>query len=83
MLFNKLTLPIRRFAPCPALCFAHRSFNHPYQFGWLGKGNEEDGSKSFKDSEDLCTSSIHVRRGDIIIMATDGLFDNVDVGKIE
>ncbi|GMI22906.1 hypothetical protein TrCOL_g9271 [Triparma columacea] len=59
-----------------------KSFNHPYQFGWLGKGNEEDSSNSFKSSDDLCTSSIHVRRGDIIIMATDGLFDNVDVDDI-
>ena len=56
------------------------SFNHPYQLGWTG---EELGEKtSFKDARDSCTTSIHVRRGDIIIMATDGLFDNVDIDDI-
>mmetsp|Transcript_25086 Transcript_25086/g.47144 ORF Transcript_25086/g.47144 Transcript_25086/m.47144 type:complete len:579 (-) Transcript_25086:73-1809(-) len=59
-----------------------KSFNHPYQFGWTGKENEGDKSSSFKDASDLCTSSIHIRRGDIVIMATDGLFDNVDVDDI-
>jgi protein phosphatase PTC7 len=48
------------------------SFNHPYQLGWTGmevKGIEKN---SFKTARDACTTSIHVRRGDIIIMATDG-----------
>jgi protein phosphatase PTC7 len=58
------------------------SFNHPYQMGWTG---EELGTKertSFKTAVDSCTTSIHVRRGDIIIMATDGLFDNVEIDDI-
>ena len=59
-----------------------KSFNHPFQFGWTGKENEGDKSSSFKDASDLCNSSIHVRRGDIVILATDGLFDNVDVDEI-
>ena len=60
------------------------SFNHPYQFGWLGKDHEDEAksSSSFKNSSDLCTSSIHIRRGDIVVLATDGLFDNVDVDEI-
>lgn len=57
------------------------SFNHPYQLGWTG---EELGLErtSFKTARDSCTTSIHVRRGDIIIMASDGLFDNVDIDDI-
>lgn len=58
------------------------SFNHPYQLGWTGKELDEDETKSFKTAADSCTTSLHVRRGDIIIMATDGLFDNVDVDDI-
>lgn len=58
------------------------SFNHPYQLGWTGKELEEGESDSFKSACDSCTTSIHIRRGDIIIMATDGLFDNVDVDDI-
>ena len=57
------------------------SFNHPYQLGWTGEelGMEQS---SFKAARDSCTTSIHVRRGDIIIMASDGLFDNVDIDDI-
>lgn len=58
------------------------SFNHPYQLGWTGKELGEDETKSFKTAADSCTTSLHVRRGDIIIMATDGIFDNVDVDDI-
>ena len=47
------------------------SFNHPYQLGWTGK-EVDDEETSFKKAHDSCTTSIHVRRGDIIIMATDG-----------
>lgn len=56
------------------------SFNHPYQLGWTGEELNE--KSSFKTARDSCTTSIHLRRGDIIIMATDGLFDNVDVDDI-
>lgn len=58
-----------------------RSFNHPYQFGWTGE-ELTDGQTSFKTAADCCTTSIHIRRGDIIVMATDGLFDNVDIDEI-
>jgi protein phosphatase PTC7 len=58
-----------------------RSFNHPYQLGWTGEElNGED--TSFKNATQSCTTSIHIRRGDIIIMATDGLFDNVELDDI-
>mmetsp|Transcript_20942 Transcript_20942/g.51459 ORF Transcript_20942/g.51459 Transcript_20942/m.51459 type:complete len:635 (+) Transcript_20942:95-1999(+) len=56
------------------------SFNHPYQLGWTGEEMRDE--SSFNTAQDTCTTSIHVRRGDIIIMATDGLFDNVDVDEI-
>jgi protein phosphatase PTC7 len=56
------------------------SFNHPYQLGWTGQELKE--KSSFKSARDSCTTSIHLRRGDIIIMATDGLFDNVDIDDI-
>jgi len=55
-----------------------KSFNHPFQMGWTGEEIVEKNS-SFKMASDSCTSSVHILRGDIIIMATDGLFDNVDV----
>lgn len=60
-----------------------RSFNHPYQLGWTGQelDREEEGH-SFKDASESCNNSIHVRRGDVILMATDGLFDNVDIDDI-
>mmetsp|Transcript_3396 Transcript_3396/g.9476 ORF Transcript_3396/g.9476 Transcript_3396/m.9476 type:complete len:688 (-) Transcript_3396:344-2407(-) len=58
------------------------SFNHPYQLGWTGEELSKNDKTSFKTAHDSCTTSIHVRRGDIIIMATDGLFDNVDVDDI-
>lgn len=48
------------------------SFNHPYQLGWTGKEIESKEKNSFKSARDSCTTSIHVLRGDIIIMATDG-----------
>jgi protein phosphatase PTC7 len=58
-----------------------KSFNHPFQMGWTGEEIVEKNS-SFKEASDSCTSSVHILRGDIIIMATDGLFDNVDIDDI-
>lgn len=58
-----------------------KSFNHPYQMGWTGEELEGEDS-SFKSAAESCTTSIHIRRGDIIIMATDGLFDNVELDDI-
>merc|ERR1712157_46243 len=57
-----------------------KSFNHPYQLGYTGEDAED--STSFKMPTDACTSSIHVQAGDIVILATDGLFDNVDIDDI-
>jgi protein phosphatase PTC7 len=59
-----------------------RSFNHPFQLGWTGEELPEGESSSFKHARESCTSSVHIRRGDIIIIATDGLFDNVDADEI-
>eukprot|EP00590_Aulacoseira_subarctica_P010447 CAMPEP_0172435874 /NCGR_PEP_ID=MMETSP1064-20121228/71421_1 /TAXON_ID=202472 /ORGANISM="Aulacoseira subarctica , Strain CCAP 1002/5" /LENGTH=712 /DNA_ID=CAMNT_0013184239 /DNA_START=151 /DNA_END=2291 /DNA_ORIENTATION=+ len=60
-----------------------KSFNHPYQLGWTGVEFKSEGeSKSFKMAADFCTSTVHIRRGDIIVMASDGLFDNVDIDDI-
>lgn len=59
-----------------------KSFNHPFQLGWTGEEIVEKDS-SFKQASDSCTSSVHILRGDIIIMATDGLFDNVDIDDIK
>jgi len=57
------------------------SFNHPYQLGWTGEDSDGE-ANSFKSPKDSCTTSIHLRRGDIVVMATDGLFDNVDIDDI-
>jgi protein phosphatase PTC7 len=51
------------------------------QQGWIGE-EMQDRYTSFKPPTDSYSSSIHVRRGDLIIMATDGLFDNVDIDEI-
>lgn len=58
------------------------SFNHPFQLGWTGKDLDGEEETSFSSPRNSCTTSIHVRRGDVIIMATDGLFDNVDIDEI-
>jgi protein phosphatase PTC7 len=59
-----------------------RSFNHPFQLGWTGEEIEDQEETSFRDARESCSTSIHVRRGDIIIIATDGLFDNVELEDI-
>jgi protein phosphatase PTC7 len=59
-----------------------RSFNHPFQLGWTGEEIKEGEENSFKKARDSCSTSIHLRRGDVVIMATDGLFDNVDLDEI-
>ena len=57
-----------------------KSFNHPYQLGWTGGEFKSEGeSKSFKMAADFCISTAHIRRGGIIIRASDSLFDNVDI----
>ena len=61
-----------------------KSFNFPYQLGWTGKelGEEEGDDHAFKSASDYCNNTIHVRRGDIVICASDGLFDNVEIEEI-
>lgn len=56
-----------------------RSFNLPYQ---LGFSNIPENPGSFETPNDADTASIPVMPGDLIIMATDGLFDNVDLHEI-
>ncbi|CAB9516318.1 Protein phosphatase PTC7 homolog [Seminavis robusta] len=58
------------------------SFNHPFQLGWTGEELEKEEKTSFSSAKSACTTSVHLRRGDVIIMATDGLFDNVDIDEI-
>lgn len=58
-----------------------KAFNHPFQLGWTGEELNGEAT-SFKTAAESCTTSIHIRRGDIVIMATDGLFDNVELEDI-
>jgi protein phosphatase PTC7 len=58
-----------------------KSFNHPFQLGYTGDDLAHETS-SFQSARDACTSSVYLRRGDIVILATDGLYDNVDVDEI-
>jgi protein phosphatase PTC7 len=55
-----------------------RSFNLPYQLGYTNTQPEN----CFDTPCDADNSSIPVMRGDVIVMATDGLFDNVELDEI-
>ena len=57
-----------------------RSFNLPYQLGFADGVKEWNGT--FETPGDADMASIPVMPGDIILLATDGLFDNVDLGKM-
>jgi protein phosphatase PTC7 len=57
-----------------------RSFNLPYQLGQNGTQAAFKGS--FETPSDADTASIPVLAGDIIILATDGLFDNLELSEI-
>jgi len=57
-----------------------RSFNLPYQLGCSAGLPNYQGS--FESPADADTASIPVMPGDIIVLATDGLFDNVDLDDI-
>uniref|UniRef100_A0A7S1FV43 Protein phosphatase n=1 Tax=Corethron hystrix TaxID=216773 RepID=A0A7S1FV43_9STRA len=61
-----------------------RSFNHPFQLGWTGRevAWSEDDETSFRRASESCCSSVQVRRGDVVLLATDGLFDNVEIDDI-
>lgn len=56
-----------------------RSFNLPYQ---LGFSDLPDTPRSFESPSDADTASIPIMIGDLIILATDGLFDNLDLDEI-
>jgi len=55
-----------------------RSFNLPYQMGYTNTQPEN----CFDTPSDADNSSIPIMRGDVIIMGTDGLFDNVELDEI-
>lgn len=57
-----------------------RSFNLPYQLG--SNGTQTLFKGSFESPGDADTASIPVLPGDIILLATDGLFDNLDLAEI-
>jgi len=56
-----------------------RSFNLPYQ---LGFSNIPEHPGAFENPMDADTASIPVLPGDIVLLATDGLFDNLDLNEI-
>ena len=56
-----------------------RSFNLPFQ---LGFSDLPDTPRSFESPTDADTASIPIMIGDLIIMATDGLYDNLDLDEI-
>jgi protein phosphatase PTC7 len=58
-----------------------RSFNFPYQLGF-SKVPSSEGGTVFETPNDADTASIPLVPGDIIILATDGLYDNLDLNEI-
>eukprot|EP00595_Chromulina_sp_UTEXLB2642_P003399 CAMPEP_0196766210 /NCGR_PEP_ID=MMETSP1095-20130614/20555_1 /TAXON_ID=96789 ORGANISM="Chromulina nebulosa, Strain UTEXLB2642" /NCGR_SAMPLE_ID=MMETSP1095 /ASSEMBLY_ACC=CAM_ASM_000446 /LENGTH=417 /DNA_ID=CAMNT_0042126961 /DNA_START=455 /DNA_END=1708 /DNA_ORIENTATION=+ len=56
-----------------------RSFNLPYQ---LGFSDIEEYEPSFETPNDSDTASIPILPGDVIVLATDGLYDNIDLDEI-
>lgn len=56
-----------------------QSFNLPYQ---LGFSNIPGAPARFETPSDADTASIPIMPGDLIIMGTDGLFDNLDLNEI-
>jgi protein phosphatase PTC7 len=57
-----------------------RSFNLPYQ---LGRTNVVGaGQGSFETPRDAVNTSFPVAAGDIVIIATDGLYDNMELDEM-
>lgn len=56
-----------------------KSFNLPYQLGY--SGSVQYGG-AFENPLDADTASIPIFPGDIVLLATDGLFDNLDLNEI-
>jgi protein phosphatase PTC7 len=66
-----------------------RGFNFPYQFGYVPQDDYEGSEKRddssgplFEDPGSADLFRVPVEEGDIIVCATDGLFDNVDEDEI-
>jgi len=57
-----------------------KSFNLPYQFGY--EPEELGGKLRFETPRHADTTSVPVMPGDTIVIATDGLFDNVELEEI-
>jgi len=57
-----------------------RSFNLPYQLGYVG--DEGGRGQVFEEPTDANVTGYSTRPGDIVIVATDGLFDNVELDEI-
>jgi protein phosphatase PTC7 len=56
-----------------------RSFNLPYQ---LGHTNVNGASSTFETPRDAVNTSFPVMPGDIVILATDGLYDNMELEEM-
>jgi len=56
-----------------------RSFNLPYQLGFSGIPEHQG---TFERPSDATTFSVPVLPGDVVILATDGLFDNLELDEI-
>ena len=56
-----------------------KGFNLPFQLGFT---NIPDTPAGFESPSDADTASVPVSPGDIVVMATDGLFDNMDLTEI-
>ncbi len=56
-----------------------RSFNLPFQ---LGQSNTPQGTSSFETPHDAMNTSIPLMPDDIVILGTDGLFDNMELEEI-
>ena len=57
-----------------------KSFNHPYQLGHLPDRDPEE--QPFETPRHADTTSFPVLPGDTVVIATDGLFDNVELDEI-
>jgi len=57
-----------------------KAFNLPYQLGYFP--GEEEGKTRFETPRHADTTSFPVLPGDTIIIATDGLFDNVELDEL-
>ncbi|CAM9704782.1 unnamed protein product, partial [Phaeothamnion confervicola] len=56
-----------------------RSFNLPYQFGYTNVPADQG---NFETPRDAVNTSVPVAPGDIIVIATDGLYDNMELDEL-